>query len=573
MKKLYIILAILFASLVSWGQITQRGNTVGLKTVAGPSYLFNNNPTTRTVGASGADFTALNLAIDASVAGDVIEIIDDTLILSAQDVITTGLSNGVGLKIKGKSTKTVIQYNGASSYVFLVRGALELENIILKDITGRAESIWVQETYNGILRAKNCEFQTTSRIRLGGVVEAVFDNCTFDSCYVFMNATANNDTSRVIINDCDANSADNFVEVLRNNGYYNYLSVTNSRITSLDYAIDISNVAVQALDSFNISGNYFNLSNTSTGTSMYIGYGITDTVVTGVDNYNSAITYNVGDLTSLHGQCWENIQSSTGIEPNLTNPTYWRYPELITGRVENNLITKDAYSVGTHGLAIFIGAHNVKILNNIISKAWFGIVVKGHENTIAYNAVGNSFNSLSIFPYDQNSVHNNTVRNDIEYALLYGPTSPGGIGVDNTPFYDNIFDSDSNFINDRFNYQRNQVSLSNTFTQNIYASNDVGESSYEDTMYVMSSELNDFKLATGDNDAAYFSSVTYSQNENDTLPTYYLPISQNITSLSDQNNEAVGAVDYFEPPIYQLIDANNRTIITSDGKQVIILQQ
>lgn len=529
--------------------LKSRGNTIGSIEVTPESYDTNNGETTITVGASGADYTSLTAATDAASAGDVIEILDDAVTLTDDILINIGIDgNGKGLKIKGKSTKTTVNMY-STTYPFTIRdeaSCVECENLIFVDPNANFPIYNFATNVGGFIHFINCEFRLKGNMYLLNSKETVFDGCTFTSAltanqHLNVINNANLDTeAKIIINNCEFTNT-NSGHVLRltngNNVRLKELHITNS-------TFELTGKVVERVDSDQVAYSYVSAKgNTLHGTQIGLGAEASVLVIDGFDAYNSATSYTTGDYCYIYGVLWECVSDCLDSEPSRTN-TNWKEAEICTGEIENNLIYSTTQS-GYHGIFVGFGCYDFSIKNNIVTNYTFNYVIKGHNNTIQYNASGKGYNGFSIFANDQALVANNTSRSEDYVCIEYGPQGAGGIGPTNTIFRDNIFlnpVNGDNIFTDLYARWTSYPGDTHTFNQNVWYG-DSPYATFKGTTYSLgnSTERENFFSSLGDDNALF---INPSFNEsNDTLETYYLPTSSEICKLKDANSQAVGAVD------------------------------
>ncbi len=544
MKRLINIL--LFLPLICFSQ----RNIVGLTTVNTSGYPTNNGVTNITVGASGADYTSLINAYAAANAGNVIQIIDDTLTLASALVISKTVDgSGKAIKIKGKSTKTVLKLPDVATPISGTTPtglSVEFENIeFLEDAHGSVNYMCYFANVTGFIHFINCDFWTTELQLMVGTARVVYDGCTFtrgsqQRCIQANTVTAMKDTAIILINNCTVTPMcfGSFLSISRTNPQqFALVEITNSYIIPDNRIINIQ-LDYDLVDSVVIKGCY-----ASAEAPIYFGKEMSGSTISGINAYAVETTYNPGDLVTNIGNLWENISSCTGVAPNKQNTTNWRSAQIITGTIENNVLKPPAFIGSGHGLFLGFGCYGFSIKNNIITNFNYNYVIKGYNNTIQYNCSGNGAEGLAIFANDQASVYNNTIRNETLNALIAAPQCTPCEGLINTTFRDNIVYSDDKYLNDYYSRWYTTPPSDNVFTQNIYSGLLTGTSSYKGVSYIMGNNSNftNFKTAIGDGQARFID-ITFQNNSIDTIYNYYMPT--NIRYLRDQNNGSIGAVDY-----------------------------
>lgn len=418
-----------------------RGNTVGYITVIADEYETNSGATTYTVGASG-DYATINLAYAAASAGDIIEIIDDETTLSARLTLTKTIdANGKSIKIKGKSTKSTMILKD-DYYPLLCQtegGSIEFENIIFTEPTNTVGNIF-RSTNNstGFFHFINCEIGigVASPFYLYNCKESVFDNVDFGLVGIqnpFDNLLSTQ--ARCIINNCRKNTnnnGDNLVSLAPTDlaYYYNYVSVTNSDITTKASCINVVNAK-----SIRIEGNYLHSINTST---IFTGKEANAASISDISEWDAVTLYSENTLVTYLGILYMCLTENIDTTPNQDINPNWQRARLTTGTIKNNTIYRTTYGPLTHGVFLGFGTYNFVIENNIFDNYWYTVVVKGHDNTIRYNGFGRGpVSSLLIYSNEQLEVRNNTFTSGGYFT--YGPQYLNCVGPSKTTFRDNIF--------------------------------------------------------------------------------------------------------------------------------------
>ncbi len=451
-----------------WATLIRRGNTVGPISVTPQSYYTNSGATTRTVGAAG-DFVSLITAYAASVAGDVIELIDDTLTLEAVLGINTGVDGGgKSVKIKGKSTKTTVTlFNAANPIIVtaIATASIEFENIIFDENNGNPALRNFSTANDGFIHFINCEIDGGDSILIFDCKELVFDGVVFrnqiDTEVISYSSTAGiNASAKIICNDCTCDYAaiDSFI----NHSWtgptkLDFVSITNSDIKINRKIIYHAEWEVNEID---FRGNTF--TNDSVTGILKLGVEATGANIDHYAAYNGGTAYVIGDIVDYEANLWECTANTTGNAPSKVS-SFWKVAEVITGTIENNLIKKVTYSASGHGLFLGFGSYNFSVKNNIVTNFWWNYVIKGVNNTIQYNAAGEGFRGFAFVANDQAIFSNNTSRSDDDFAFSASIQAVGGTDVDNTTIRDNILTNTINGDDIFF-----CLSLLNTFNQNIY---------------------------------------------------------------------------------------------------------
>jgi hypothetical protein len=524
-----------------------RNNIVGYKPVAPESYVTNTNVTTVTVGASGADYTSLATAYAAVSAPAVIELIDDSYTMTSQLVISKAKDgNGKGIKIKGKATKTTINLV-VNEYSITSSGAntgIEFENIIFASSTANNNLLMIGFT-SGFVHFINCNFAMLGNIQLYDVLESVFDGCnhtlqTAINGILFTASAACPALAKVNINNCTALTTSRY-----------FFTITKISTVKLDHLavtncdLDVSRITLyminNVVNTVNICGN--KLKDKASYPGIFIGAEATGLAINGFTAYNAATAYIANDLCYNLGILWQCVTACTGSEPTKTNAN-WKPAEFTTGVIENNTVSRAIYAAAGHGIFLGFGCYNMSLQNNISTNHWYNIVVKGHNNTIKYNGCGKGLNGLTIYANDQAVVSNNTVREQLGTAFMFGAQAANGAGLINTTFRDNIFASASLLMNDFAERIIPYENVNNTFIQNVFYSSLANQTvRFEGVNYDLRSQFAAFKTAIDDSKAQWLN-PTFANDLDDTNPDYYKPTNVDLLKLKDLNNQAVGAVDY-----------------------------
>ncbi len=416
---------------------------IGKQPVEAPEYQTNNKATTFTVGAIGADYTDLAVAYAAASAGDVIELIDSSITMTSNLVFNKELDGeGNSIKIKGVPTKTTLNLN--TSFVSCqVTGALqasiEFENIVYSDAGSTYAFQSKASATDGFVHFINCDIDISSRMYFYDCKEAVFDGCNFTmgsaSPPLNYKATALSvaDT-RLVVNNCTINNPalPTFLYMVSDPTNLNEIVITNSDLRVQEQIISFS----RYINNYRIEGNYLK-SEISAGVSFGWEWDAVPTVFT---EWDIVTPYLENDIRYYNFNLWQAVSANTGNEPSQAS-TFWKPAELFTGSIKYNTIMRDNYIASGHGVFLGFGSYNTELSNNIIARFWFNCVVKGVNNTINYNGIGEGAAGISIFANNQSSVNNNTIRVDEDESIEYGPQGNGviyGEGPQKTPYLNNI---------------------------------------------------------------------------------------------------------------------------------------
>ena len=525
--------------------VLSRGNTVGVTSVTKDTYETNNGATTITVGSEGADYTTINLAWAAASAGDVIEILDDSTTLTARlSLSKTVDENGKAVKIKGKSTGTVVNmYSGNSIGIICATegGSAEFENIIFANPENNI-TVFINyyDNTTGFLHFINCKINmgATVPLSLKNVKEFVVDGVETNEAYFAMTWDDDIDPgAKCIFNNLKSIREDDIQIIvfaaLSTNKKYKYLSITNSDIQSgTKFAIHAKRVS-----EFRIEGNSLKSLTLAT---FFAGYEAGGATITAIDDWNNVDNYGIGDLVNYKCILYEALVENTNSTPNRDINEDWRRAKITTGVFRNNTITRDTYVDSGHAVFFGYGCYDCVIENNIFDNYWYNLVVKGHNNIIRYNCIGRGNGpGIGIYANDQSEVRNNTIRTD-RSALQYGPQAPAQEGLINTMFRDNIFygSNQGDIVGDLFERWESAPEMNIVFIKNIYKS--PGDINYKGIEYAMPDNFDDFKNSS--NETGRFIDPEF-EGIDPTTEDYYRPTNGFFITIRDQFGQSVGAVD------------------------------
>lgn len=526
-----------------------RGNTVGVISVVPETYLTNTKATTRTVGASGADFTTVNAAWAASSAGDVIEIIDDSTALSGALSLNRGFdADGLAIKIKGKSTKsTIVLFNTAVPLNLASNNrAVEFENIIFTEPTNTVTN-WINSVaanVTGFIHLINCEIQCRGIISITNIKELVLDNVVLNdtqagSIALGFDSTVNA-AARVLINNCtiDNDTENSYLIQFNQTGTatYHTVNITNSTITT-----DGNCVSGRGILNLKIEGNTIQ---SLSGASINAGYEASGSAINGVTAWSNATNYVVGNLVDHKCILYRCLINNSNSAPNRDVNANWEIARLITGTFKNNLVYRTNYVTTGHGVFLGFGCYGFEVSNNIIDNYSYLLVVKGFNNSLKYNCLGkNNAAGILIYANDQNEIRNNTFRNN-GICLIYGPQAEGMEGLINTIFRDNIFYSEYEgaIITDIYSRWVSPPAIANEFINNKYYAV-AGIVTFEGDNYNLfdADEFAAYQTAIGETTGHYVNPEFTGSNR--LIEAYYKPNSATYLTFKDSLGQSVGAVD------------------------------